>query len=217
MDIGEQGYRNILRRCLNEGEDDFTERTGVGTRRIFGQLLRFNLSDGQAGLLTGKKIVHRIPHREILWMISGDTNIRSLVQNNVTIWSDWPHAKYVAQTGDDITQEEFNRRINANPTFARTWGDLGPVYGHQWRKWRGKAVDAVRVNGHVVSYKYQEIDQLQNAINQIRTAPSGRRILVDSWSPADIGEMALPPCHYSFQFTKMPSGKLNLGVTLRKH
>jgi len=227
---GEIAYRQLLQDCLECGEDDYNERTGIGTRRVFGRMIRFDLSEGRTALLTSKRIPYSLPYREKLWMISGQTNIRPLLLNGVTIWSDWPHDTYVKKTGSNIPLKEFEQRIIDDLDFAEQWGDLGPVYGAQWRRWKAyrdvlpsEAIvhrlsqrNNTDFRPPIIAKHMENIDQLQLAIDLLMNAPSSRRILVNAWNPADIGEMALPPCHYGYQFSKMPSGHLDLLVNQRK-
>ncbi|MCX7865489.1 MAG: thymidylate synthase, partial [Novosphingobium sp.] len=127
-------YLDLMRRIWTEG-DERTDRTGVGTRALFGVQLRFDLSDERIPLLTTKRVFWKAAVREMLWFLTGETNIRPLLEQGVTIWSDWPLEKYRKATGENISQEDFEARILADEAFARTWGDLGPVYGKQWVDW----------------------------------------------------------------------------------
>ena len=151
-----QQYLELLSRVLENGVDR-GDRTGTGTRAVFGHQMRFDLAAGFP-LLTTKKLHTRSIIHELLWFIKGDTNIRYLQENGVSIWDDWADAN----------------------------GDLGPVYGQQWRRW--KTPDGT------------EIDQLADLVSMIRTAPESRRLMLSAWNPADIPNMALPPCHCLFQF-----------------
>ncbi len=160
-----QDYLNLLRRVLNEGEVR-PDRTGVGTRSLFGAQLRFDLSAGFP-LLTNRKIHVRSLVHELLWFIKGQTNIKYLRDNGVSIWDEWANAQ----------------------------GELGPVYGKQWRAWSGP-------DGTT-------IDQLQRVIDLIRTDPHSRRLVVSAWNVADIPKMALAPCHVMFQFYVSQSRKLS--------
>ena len=151
-----QQYLDLLTRVLDEGIDR-GDRTGTGTRAVFGHQMRFDLEDGFP-LLTTKKLHTRSIIHELLWFVRGDTNIRYLQENGVSIWDEW----------------------------ADENGDLGPVYGKQWRRWQG-------ADG-------REIDQLAELIEAIRTTPESRRLMLSAWNPADLPDMALPPCHCLFQF-----------------
>ena len=163
-------YLDLLYKIKEEGvirED----RTGTGTKSIFGYQMRFNMNDGFP-LLTTKKLHLKSIIHELLWFLSGDTNIKYLQDNGVRIWNEW----------------------------ADENGDLGPVYGHQWRSWS--------------DYKGGTIDQIQQAVDLIKYNPNSRRILVSAWNPADIDNMALPPCHCLFQFY-VADGKLSLQLYQR--
>jgi len=151
-----QQYLDLLSRVLETGVDR-DDRTGTGTRAVFGHQMRFDLADGFPLLTTKKLHIKSIIH-ELLWFVSGDTNIRYLQENGVSIWNEW----------------------------ADENGDLGPVYGKQWRRWH--APDG------------REIDQLAELINMIKTNPDSRRLMLTAWNPADVPHMALPPCHCLFQF-----------------
>ncbi len=186
-------YGAILRTILEHG-DVRTERTGVGTRSIFGVTARFDLSNGEVPVVSGKRVAWKLAVKEMLWFLTGSTNIRPLVTSKVGIWTDWPLARYRAETGTDIDQAEFERKIVADEAFAARWGELGPVYGKQWRRWDdGK--------GGV-------IDQVATVIRLLREAPTSRRILFHGWNVVDLPEMALPPCHMVYQFF-VRDGKLS--------
>lgn len=129
----EQQYLELLRE-LTENGDERVDRTGVGTKAIFGYEMRFNLGDGFP-LFTTKKVFWKTAFKEMLWMLSGGSNIRELLQQNVRIWTDWPLKKYREATGKSISQEEFERRVLEDESFSAAWGNLGPVYGKQWRRW----------------------------------------------------------------------------------
>ncbi len=177
-------YHELMDRVLREGIDK-SDRTGTGTRSVFGHQMRFDLAEGFPMITTKKLHLKSILH-ELIWFISGDTNIRYLCQNGVRIWDDWPFATYSKSAEyDGIDMKEFAARIAADADFAAKWGDLGPVYGYQWRFWPGP-------NGPV--------DQLRDVLEGIRRNPDGRRHIVSAWNPGYIDQMALPPCHAFFQF-----------------
>lgn len=157
------------------------DRTGTGTISYFGAQMRFDLKEGFP-LLTTKRVHLKSIIHELLWFISGDTNIKYLVGRDVRIWNDWPYAKYrqsAEYQGETI--EEFAQKIKESNDFAAKWGNLGPVYGKQWRNFSG-------------------IDQLTELIEQIKTNPTSRRLIISAWNPAEIQDMALPPCHCFMQF-----------------
>jgi thymidylate synthase len=185
-------YHELMERVLREGSDK-SDRTGTGTRSVFGHQMRFDLAKGFPMITTKKLHLKSILH-ELIWFISGDTNIRYLCQNGVRIWDDWPFATYSKSADyDGIDIKEFAARIAADADFAAKWGDLGPVYGFQWRFWPGP-------NGPV--------DQLRDVLEGIRRNPDGRRHIVSAWNPGYIDQMALPPCHAFFQFY-VADGKLS--------
>src|SRR6478735_8559901 len=130
----ERLYLDLLERVWREGSPR-RDRTGVGTRALFGQTLRIDLGNGTLPLLTTKRVSWKTIVRELLWFLDGGTNIRPLLQQGVTIWTDWPLARYRRETGEAIGPAEFEARIVADEAFAARWGDLGPVYGAQWRHW----------------------------------------------------------------------------------
>jgi thymidylate synthase len=185
-------YHELMDRVLREGIDK-SDRTGTGTRSVFGHQMRFDLTEGFPMVTTKKLHLKSILH-ELIWFISGDTNIRYLCQNGVRIWDDWPFATYSKSADyDGIDMKEFATRIAVDADFAAKWGDLGPVYGYQWRFWPGP-------NGPV--------DQLRDVLEGIRRNPDGRRHIVSAWNPGYIDQMALPPCHAFFQFYVV-DGKLS--------
>lgn len=165
-----QPYLNLLQRILDEGIEK-TDRTGTGTKSIFGHQMRFNMEDGFP-LLTTKKLHLKSIIYELLWFLKGDTNIKYLKEHGVRIWDEW----------------------------ADEDGNLGPVYGHQWRSWP--------------DYNGGTIDQIQNVINLIKHHPDSRRMMVTAWNPAEIEQMALPPCHCLFQFY-VADGRLSLQLYQR--
>ncbi|MFZ9154753.1 MAG: thymidylate synthase [Schleiferiaceae bacterium] len=185
-------YHDLMDRVLREGIDK-SDRTGTGTRSVFGHQMRFDLSEGFPMVTTKKLHLKSILH-ELIWFISGDTNIRYLCQNGVRIWDDWPFATYAKSADyDGIDMKTFAARVADDAEFAAKWGDLGPVYGYQWRFWPGP-------NGPV--------DQLRDVLEGIRRNPDGRRHIVSAWNPGYIDQMALPPCHAFFQFY-VADGKLS--------
>lgn len=194
----EYQYLNLLQRLLKEG-DYRLDRTGVGARSLFGETLRFNLADGLP-LLTTKRVFWKPAVKEMLWFLTGETNIRPLVQQGVKIWTDWPLAKYRKATGDEISQADFEARIAADEAFAAQWGDLGPVYGKQWRRWEGP-------DGRTH-------DQIVTLIHDIKTNPSSRRLLFTGWNVAELDRMALPPCHMTYQF-HVSRGRLSCALFQR--
>jgi thymidylate synthase len=194
MRHAEHQYLDLMGQILAHG-DERIDRTGVGTRSVFGASLRFNLSDGSVPILTTKRVFWKPAVREMLWFLTGGTNIQDLLRQKVTIWTDWPLAAYRTRTGDNISQSDFEARIVEDDAFAAKWGELGPVYGKQWRRWVGP--DGV------------EHDQIASVIDQLKTNPTSRRMLFHAWNPAEIGAMALPPCHMVYQYHVTSDGRLN--------
>jgi thymidylate synthase len=173
-------YHELLQFILDYGEKR-EDRTSTGTISHFGHQLRFNLADGFP-LITTKKVHFKSVVHELLWFIRGDTNIRALVLNDVRIWNEWPFEKYRKSSsyqGEDLAT--FVQKIKDDEVFAQTHGDLGPVYGKQWRNFDG-------------------IDQLSEVIQSIQHNPFSRRHIINAWNPPEIKEMALPPCHNMMQF-----------------
>lgn len=184
-----------MRRIWDHG-DERVDRTGVGTRSIFGAELRFDLSAGRVPLLTTKRVYWKTASREFLWFLTGETNIRPLCAQGVEIWTDWPLANYRKATGDQISRADFSARIVADAEFAARWGDLGPVYGKQWVDWPVYEPDA--------DGRYRKADrginQVAELVESLRTNPGSRRHIVEGWNVAELDRMALPPCHKTYQF-----------------
>lgn len=181
-------YLDLCRYILENGHKK-EDRTGTGTISIFGYQMHFDLNEGFP-LLTTKRVHLKSIIHELLWFISGSTNIRPLVLNDVRIWNDWPYAKYSkSEEFRGETIEEFAQKIKTDEDFAIKWGDLGPVYGKQWRNFDG-------------------VDQLTNLINDIKNNPNSRRLIISAWNPKEVKDMALPPCHSFMQFY-VNEGKLS--------
>ena len=190
----ERQYQLLLEAILTQG-DPRMDRTGVGTKSLFGAMLRIDLSSGQVPILTTKRVYWKTAVKEMLWFLTGGTNIRELLLENVKIWTDWPLRRYREATGENISQEAFEQRIIDDPAFAQEWGDLGPVYGKQWRRWLGP-------DG-------REHDQIATLIDMLKSNPSSRRMLFHGWNVAELGNMALPPCHMVYQYHVSSDGRLN--------
>ncbi len=190
----EAQYLDLLEQVLEHG-DRRVDRTGVGTLSIFGAMTRFNLADGTVPILTTKRVYWKTSVKEMLWFLTGGTNIQPLLKNNVHIWTDWPLDRYRKETGGTISQSEFEQKILDSDAFAARWGELGPVYGKQWRRWLGP-------DG-------KEHDQIATLIKTIKTTPSSRRMLFHAWNVAEIDQMSLPPCHMIYQFYCTQDGRLS--------
>jgi thymidylate synthase len=196
-------YQMLLEYILGNGVEK-KDRTGTGTLSVFGWQIRHNMKDGFP-LLTTKKMAWKTMVTELLWFLRGDTNIKFLVENNCHIWDGDAYKNYLIEDakilpnmskekmlelGFRLTKEEFINKIKTDDEFAKKWGELGPVYGKQWRSW-----DAHN--------KYDidptPIDQIQNLINDLKTNPDSRRLMVSAWNVGELDQMVLPPCHYGFQ------------------
>ena len=200
-------YLDLLRDIKKNGTIK-TDRTGTGTKSVFGRQVRYNLADGFPAVTTKKLYFNSVVH-ELLWFLSGSGNIEYLAQNNVHIWDEWPFKAYLEKNNLPIPEvnsdewknqmKEFIARIASDHEFAMEWGNLGPVYGVQWRHWPDGN------GGH--------IDQIARAIDMIKNTPDSRRIIVSAWNAAEIDEIVemggLPPCHSLFQFA-VADGKLDL-------
>ena len=207
-------YIELLEKIKQEGIEK-SDRTGTGTKSIFGYQMRFDLSKGFP-ILTTKRVPFGLIKSELLWFIKGDTNIRYLLQHNNHIWDEWAFKRYVESadySGEDMTDfgrrslqdpvfkevyekelEIFCQRILNEDDFAATYGELGNIYGSQWRHWK--------------TTQGETIDQLAQVIEMLKTSPDSRRLLVSAWNPEDVPSMALPPCHTMFQFY-VADGKLS--------
>jgi thymidylate synthase len=186
MNIDKQ-YQELLQTILDHGIEK-KDRTGTGTKSIFGYTIRHNMKDGFP-LLTTKKMAWRTMVTELLWFLKGDTNIQYLVKNGCNIWNGDAYKNYQlmivnAVDIDMLSQEEYVEKIKTDNEFAKLFGNLGPVYGKQWRKW-----------GQFNDYT----DQIQNLINDLKTNPDSRRLMVNAWNVGELDQMVLPPCHYGFQ------------------
>jgi len=227
-------YTDLLQDILDNGITK-SDRTGTGTISVFGRQIRHKMSDGFP-LLTTKKMAWKTMVTELIWFLRGDTNIKYLVNNGCHIWDGDCYANYLVKTKNQIedpndlnwdlsspkdpkitqlTQEQFINKIKTDDEFAKKWGELGPIYGKQWRNWAkfnekvytkqvrevpegGRFAETRNINwvgGSEVVY----IDQIANLINDLKTNPDSRRLLVSAWSPAELDQMVLPPCHYGFQ------------------
>jgi thymidylate synthase len=196
----DEDYKGLLGSCLYGGTKK-EDRTGTGTLSVFGRQIRHNMEDGFP-LLTTKKMAIKTMVTELKWFLKGDTNIKYLVDNNCRIWDGDAYKNYknnfkpTPWQFTPYTMDEFIEQIKTDDEFANKWGELGPIYGAQWRSW-----------GKESSYK--EIDQIQNLINQLKTNPDSRRLMVSAWNVSELNLMTLPPCHYGFQ-CYIADGKLSL-------
>ncbi len=182
-----QQYLDLCKHILENGETR-KDRTGTGTISTFGYQMRFNLEEGFP-LLTTKKVFYRGIFEELLWFLSGSTNIKPLVDKKVGIWNEWPYKDY-ANSPDykGETLDEFVEKIRNDQEFADKYGNLGPVYGKQWRNFNGT-------------------DQIKELIENLKKDPFSRRHMVVAYNPSEVKDMALPPCHSLFQFYVSADGK----------
>ena len=190
-------YQDLLSTILKHGVEK-KDRTGTGTKSIFGYTIRHNMQDGFP-LLTTKKVAFKTMTTELLWFLKGDTNIKYLVDNGCNIWNGDAYKNYEKYAmgnsyGVDVfSMEEFIDEIKNNDEFAKKWGELGPIYGKQWRQWSEFAFQDGCIVGDLSE------DQIQNLINNLKTNPDSRRLMVNAWNVGELHEMVLPPCHYGFQ------------------
>ena len=179
-------YQALLQDILENGVEK-QDRTGTGTISVFGRQIRHKMSEGYP-LLTTKKMAFKTMVTELLWFLRGDTNIKYLVDNGCRIWDGDAYKNYMKMyVNSNITPptiEEFINKIKTDDGFAQMWGELGPIYGEQWRSWEG-------LNSNT--------DQIKNLINDLKTNPDSRRLMVNAWNVGEMDEMVLPPCHYGFQ------------------
>ena len=228
-------YQDLLQTILDYGVEK-KDRTGTGTKSIFGYTIRHNMSEGFP-VLTTKKMAWKTMVTELLWFLRGDTNIKFLVDNGCHIWDGDAYKNYLIEDakilpnmskekmtefGFGLTKEEFINKIKTDDEFAKKWGELGPIYGKQWRSWgrknvvnydlenvkssdKVKVMDLIRDGGDYskydvkVTYQNNSIDQIQNLINDLKTNPDSRRLMVNAWNVGELDQMVLPPCHYGFQ------------------
>jgi thymidylate synthase len=197
-------YQSLLQDILDNGVTK-QDRTGTGTLSVFGRQIRHKMSDGFP-LLTTKKMAWKTMVTELLWFLRGDTNIKFLVGNDCHIWDGDAYKNYCLSYKDghefyedetvkrSYTQEELINKIKTDDEFAERWGELGPIYGKQWRDWGGKQVSVK--DGNVVTTVN---DQISSLINDLKNNPDSRRLMVNAWNVGELDQMVLPPCHYGFQ------------------
>ena len=217
-------YQDLLQDILDNGVEK-KDRTQTGTISVFGRQIRHNMKDGFP-LLTTKKMPFKTIVTELLWFLLGDTNIKFLVDNNCHIWDGDAFKNFMTKSEGDPdviwNQEQFINKIKTDDEFAKKWGGLGKIYGFQWRNWgkknvinydlenvkssdKVKVMDLIRDGGDYskydvkVTYQNNSIDQIQNLINDLRTNPDSRRLMVNAWNVGELDQMVLPPCHYGFQ------------------
>ena len=223
MNSLDKQYQDLLSTILKHGVEK-KDRTGTGTKSIFGYTIRHNMQDGFP-LLTTKKVAFKTMTTELLWFLKGDTNIKYLVDNGCNIWNGDAYKNYcMKQVPHDHfeTEKEFIEQIKTDDAFAAKWGELGPIYGGQWRQWgrknvtnydlkdvkgsnQPKVLKAIKNGEDVTKYgvkieqQNNSIDQIKNLINDLKTNPDSRRLMVSAWNVGELDQMVLPPCHYGFQ------------------
>lgn len=182
----DERYQELLETILDFGIEK-KDRTGIGTKSIFGYTIRHDMTQGFP-LLTTKKMAYKSMITELKWFLRGDTNIKYLVDNGCNIWNGDAYKQYhqAFPKTEMLSEEQFINLIKTDNKFAATWGELGPIYGKQWREWESDKGDA---------YK----DQIKDLLSDIKTNPDSRRLMVSAWNPAELHKMVLPPCHYGFQ------------------
>ena len=215
-------YQDLLLDILHNGQAK-GDRTGTGTISVFGRQIRHDMKDGFP-LLTTKKMPFKTIVTELLWFLQGDTNIKFLVDNNCHIWNGDAYKNYLnnfepeklpnyvdvnPQSLLPLSIEDFIDEIKTDDEFAKKWGELGPVYGRQWRSWNGidrqsffnsdNLDERNRDARQGMFYKEGDIDQISNLINELKTNPDSRRLMVNAWNVSELENMVLPPCHYGFQ------------------
>ena len=193
----ERQYQQLLGDILENGVDK-KDRTGTGTLSVFGRQIRHDMRDGFP-LLTTKKMAWKTMVTELLWFLRGDTNIKYLVDNACHIWDGDAYKNYCNQIPKyskqfTMSKEEYIEKIKTDDEFAKKWGELGPIYGKQWRSWETNDTNAPRYEHYT-----KDIDQITNLINELKTNPDSRRLMVSAWNVGELNEMVLPPCHYGFQ------------------
>jgi thymidylate synthase len=207
MNTIDRKYQDLLQDILDNGVEK-KDRTGTGTISVFGRQIKHNMLQGFP-LLTTKKMHWNSVVAELLWFLRGDTNIKFLLDYDCHIWDGDAYKRYMnvydiesrestyaleeLHMLSDLTKEQFTNRIKSDSKFAKKWGDLGPIYGNQWRKWGERKHDSI-TNEYFIG-----IDQIDNLINELKTNPDSRRLMVSAWNVGELDQMVLPPCHYGFQ------------------
>jgi thymidylate synthase len=207
----DKSYQALLQDILDNGVIK-EDRTGTGTLSVFGRQIRHKMSEGYP-LLTTKKMAVKAMITELKWFLKGDTNIKYLVDNGCHIWTGDAIKNYEKHNGEidwglyTTKEEAFTEKIKTDDEFAKKWGELGPIYGKQWRSWETFNRHIIKEGGdgkdYVIEYDFLLIDQIQNLINDLKTNPDSRRLMVSAWNVGELDQMVLPPCHYGFQvYTK---------------
>ena len=203
----EKQYQGILRKLVLYGKEK-GDRTGTGTLSYFGDQIRHDMSEGFP-LLTTKKMAIKTMMTELKWFLKGDTNIKYLVDNGCNIWNGDAYKNYASiecnpPHDHSLSMSEFIEKIKTDDEFAKKWGELGPIYGKQWRDWKSQKFDVAKGNGYLL-----QVDQIAKLIVDLKKNPDSRRLMLSAWNVGEIDEVVLPPCHYGFQ-CYVSEGKLSL-------
>ena len=196
-------YQELLLDIIHFGVDK-SDRTGTGTKSIFGRQIRHKMSEGFP-LLTTKKMAWKTMVTELLWFLRGDTNMKFLLDYDCHIWDGDAYRNYINSNEVKIpySKEDFINKIKTDKEWEKKWGELGPIYGKQWRSWETNDTDAPKYEHYT-----KDIDQIQNLINELKTNPDSRRLMVNAWNVGELDQMVLPPCHYGFQvYTRKLTGE----------
>jgi len=213
----DEWYQALLSLLISEDQSfNKSDRTGTGTKSLFGIQFRHNMSDGFP-LLTTKKMAWKTMVVELLWFLRGETNIKFLLDYDCHIWDGDAYKNYsnnVQPWEPHLDMNQFIDRIKNNKEFCSKWGDLGPIYGKQWRSWGKLTEPTITYNLGNVEKLMNGVDQIQNLINELKTNPDSRRLMVNAWNVGELDQMVLPPCHYGFQiYTR----ELNLDERAKQH
>lgn len=210
-------YQDLLADILDNGITK-SDRTGTGTISVFGRQIRHNMSEGFP-LLTTKKVAFKSVITELLWFLRGDTSIKYLLDNNCNIWNGDVYKRYIDEFRrlcpkcPELTQDEFVQKLKTDDDFCHIWGDLGPIYGSQWRNWASEVPF-----GDAISSLDRGVDQISKLMADIKANPDSRRLMVSAWNVADLDQMVLPPCHYGFQvYTRKLTHAERLAIKNTKH
>jgi len=210
MNTLDKQYQDLLQSIIDYGVEK-KDRTGTGTKSIFGYTIRHKMSQGFP-LLTTKKMAWKTIVTELLWFLRGDTNIKFLLDYDCHVWDGDAYKNYLAKTKHEfqlnselsghphfnLSKESFVEKIKTDKKFAKEYGELGPIYGRQWRNWRYQKNEWYDGKNHYEE-ESKQIDQIQNLINELKTNPDSRRLMVNAWNVGELDQMVLPPCHYGFQ------------------
>ena len=196
-------YQHLLQDILDNGVTK-SDRTGTGTLSVFGRQIRHKMSEGFP-LLTTKKMAWKTMVTELIWFLSGSTNIKYLVMNGCNIWNGDAYKRYERartwELQDVPPMNEFIEKIKTDDNFAKVWGELGPIYGKQWRNWE-------QTDWNKTDIDVNHVDQIQNLIDELKSNPDSRRLMVSAWNVGELDRMVLPPCHYGFQvYTRLLTGE----------